>query len=139
LVENKYLCEIMATANEMRVREKKLRSRSLMSVLVSMELLKHFDETDPHFMICYKALALQFFHTQTKQYGEPNNKIDFIPPINPILTKHFFNDNSEYLKLYFRTIEIAQDATKNLEPLDFKKDEKDIKAMRLNYYMKGLR
>ena len=69
LVESKFLCEIMATANEMRVREKKLNSRSLMSVVVSMELLKHFDEVDPAFMRCYKALALQFFHTQTKVYG----------------------------------------------------------------------
>lgn len=129
LVENKYLCEIMATANEMRVREKKMNSRSLMSVLVSMELLKHFDETDPHFKTCYKALALQFFHTQVKQYGEPNNKIDFIPPINPILANHFFNNNSEYLKLYFRVIEIAQDATKDLEVIDFKKDKEDIKLI----------
>ena len=129
LVESKFLCEIMATANEMRVREKKLNSRSLMSVVVSMELLKHFDEVDPAFMRCYKALALQFFHTQTKVYGEPNSIIDFIPPIDPILTQHFFGKNSEYFKFYLRTIKIVQDATKNLEPADSKKDEKDIKII----------
>lgn len=126
LVENKYLSEIMATANEMRVREKRLNSRSLMSVVVSMELLKHLDETDPFFMICFKGLALQYFHTQAKQFGEPGNKIDFIPPINPILTQHFFKNNSEYLKLYFRVIEIVENAVKNIEPVDFKRDKGDI-------------
>lgn len=126
LTEGKYLCEISHLANELRYFEKKVNARSIMSLVVSMELLRHFDDTDPFFMDCFKGLALQYFHTQKKHFGEPDNQIDFIPPLNPILTRHFFENNSEYLPLYYRVIEIVQNATINIEPSDYKKDIGDI-------------
>jgi len=84
---DKYRYQLRPTANEMKKRGEKLNSKSLMSIVVSMELLKHFEETDPHFMPCFKALTLQYFHTQSREFGDPNNKIIFIPPLNTILTK----------------------------------------------------
>ncbi len=129
IAETKDLSEIQATANELREKEKKLQAKSLMSVIVSMELLKHFDDTDPFFMTCFKAQTLQFFHTQSQNYGKPNNHIEFIPPINPLITQHFFKKNSEYLKYYLRVIEIAQNATKNIDTKDYLKDIGDIKII----------
>jgi|GEM_PF-3860384 len=129
LAETKDLSEIQITANELRRKEKPRTSKSLMSIVVSMELLKHFDEKDPHFLTCFKALTLQFFHTQTQDYGEANNQINFIPPINSLITQHFFNKSSEYLKYYLRIIEICQNSTINLNPTDYLKDIGDIKII----------
>ncbi len=129
LTESKYLCELQPTASEMRKREAKVNSKSILIIVVTMELLKHFDKTDPFFMNCFKALTLQYFHTQTGNYGETKNNINFIPPLNTLLTQHFFNTNSDLFKYYLRIIEIAENATKNIEPFDFKKDKSDIEII----------
>lgn len=107
LVTDKRLCEVLPTANEMRIRERKLGCRSLMNITVSMELMRHLDKTDPFFKDCYKALALQYYHTQKDPDG-PNNSIDFIPPQDEILS-HFFFGKASPLYQHFREVIATQE------------------------------
>lgn len=102
LVTGKRSCEVRPTANEMRTRERKLGCRSLMSITVSMELMRHLDKTDPFFKDCYNALALQYYHTQKDPDG-PNNSISFIPPQDEIIS-HFFFDKASPLYQHFREV-----------------------------------
>jgi hypothetical protein len=125
-----YLSYIQPTASEMRKREKKIDSKSLMSIVVTMELLRHFEKDDPAFDNCYRALALQYFHCQTKNFGDEDNVIEYIPPLNEILTKLFFNQVSPVHLHYRRIIEITEYATHDLEPTAYLKDFKDIQIIR---------
>ena len=114
LVTGKRLCEVRPTANEMRIRERKLGCRSLMSITVSMELMRHLDKTDPFFKECYKALALQYHHTQKNPDGL-NNSIDFIPPQDEILSKFFFDKASPLFRQFLEVIGTQERIVKDLD------------------------
>jgi hypothetical protein len=129
LASGRYLSNLVPLANEMKIAEQKRNAHSLMSVVVTMELLNHMDESDPDFDKCFKALALQNFHTQ-KAVGKPGNAIDFIPPLNTLLTQHFFGKNSDLYTHYLRIIEISIDATKDVDPDDWKYDREDIELIK---------
>ncbi|QEC41688.1 hypothetical protein [Pseudobacter ginsenosidimutans] len=120
LVTGKREAEILPTANEMRIRERSVNCTSLLSITVSMELMRHLsDETDPHFEDCKKALILQYHHTQSNP-GGPNNSISFIPPLNEILSEFYFQKSSLLFgayRLILATLElIAKDPDNNISP-----------------------
>ena len=129
LADGKYYCEIIPTATEFRKRENKLNAKTLLNIVVSMELIKHLETGDPFLENCYKALAFQFFHTQTKEYGEANNEISFLPPLNTILTRHYFDENSQYFKYYVEIIRLTMDVTNDMEIDDIKKEKKNIQLI----------
>ncbi|MES2328166.1 MAG: hypothetical protein V4539_01100 [Bacteroidota bacterium] len=128
LAQDQYFASLIPLARELRMRESKKDAESHMNVLVTMELLRHMDETDPHYIACLRALILQNHLTR---HSKPSGgeSIDFIPPWNPLLTQHFFGKNSDFMKYYYRIVEIAAHAAENADTDDWKKDSKDIKII----------
>ncbi|MRG49022.1 hypothetical protein GFS24_28190 [Chitinophaga sp. SYP-B3965] len=91
-----------------------------------MELMRHLDKTDPFFNDCYKALALQYHHTQ-KDPSRPNNTISFIPPQDEILSHFFFGTASP---LYNHFLEVIATLERIVKYLD--EDNVDLELNNLN-------
>jgi len=109
------LMQVPAFAEKLINAEKAINSKSVLSIVVSMELIQHLLEGDLSKEECYKALCLQYFHTSSVNYRERKRQGNLYPPMNIILTKFFFNENSKYLTLYNSVLELI---SKLAEPLN---------------------
>src|ERR1035437_929641 len=77
--------KIIELSEKIKTREKELSCTSTLSLVVSMELIKHLLPEDPAKEECYKALCLQSLHTS--KIDLQNNLVsgNFSPPLNELL------------------------------------------------------
>lgn len=98
---------------------------STASTVVTMELIKHLQDTDPFKEECFHALCLQFLHTSEVDPVTKDRTGNFLPPMNIILARYFFDDNSKYFDLFKKVnslfIELAKD--QDISVLENFKDE----------------
>ncbi|HLD53857.1 MAG TPA: hypothetical protein VJA82_11170 [Sediminibacterium sp.] len=130
LAEGLDFSQLIPKATELGNEAAKKNAVSHFNVLTSMELLRHMDEADPAYTRCLKALILQA-HLTVNIGRDGRQTIDFIPPLNPLLTQHYFGNNSGYMKYYYRIMEIVTTATREANPDDWKKVESDVKDIQI--------
>jgi hypothetical protein len=122
--------EIPSYIKDLKLKEDAKDIKSGFSIVVAMELIQHLEEGDNHFEDCYKALCLLVYHTQRINPDTLMPHGDFYPPLNVILTKHFFNEDSIYLPLYLKVLNFAHELTKNLDFEKCRRLQHNIKIIR---------
>jgi hypothetical protein len=130
LIEGLTLSEVHQLAEKMRTAEDNKGHTAGLSIVVSMELIKHLGKDDPAKERCYKALCLQWLHTRRFDFNRGNITGTFYPPMNVILAQHFFDNNSKYLALYMKVLELIVELTQNLNINNCMNHEVNIKIVK---------
>ena len=130
LVRTLSLDEIPNYVEELKIKEDARDIKAGFSIVVAMELIKHLEKEDPMAEECFKALCLLVFHTQ--RYNQETNSFSgkFYPPLNVVLTKHFFETDSIYLNLYFQVLDTAHNLTYNYESSNCQSLQNEILAIK---------
>lgn len=106
LVRGLNMEQVRALALTLKEAENATGHTSTSSTVVTMELIKHLEETDPFRDECFLALCLQFLHTSNVDPKNQRRTGNFLPPMNIILANFFFNDNSKYFALYQKVTDL---------------------------------
>ena len=121
--------KIIELSEKIKTREKELSCTSTLSLVVSMELIKHLLPEDPAKEECYKALCLQSLHTS--KIDLQNNLVsgNFSPPLNELLVDYFFQKKSKKFPLYQKVLELILELTKNEDINNCQKNEEWVKTI----------
>lgn len=98
LARNLNPSQINDYADKLIQAENSLGCSRALSIVVSMELIQHLHSNDAAKNECFKALCLQSHHVGLNK-SVNGFGVDYYPPLNIILTKYFFNNNSKYFHL----------------------------------------
>ncbi len=129
LVRNLSDDEILATSNT--IKDKCNRDDITLSFPISsaMELISHFNDENPtEQQECKSALKLLVNLSTTCSSGDI--KVSYIPPLNAVLEKYFFETKGKYAEMYEKVIKLAQILVGNIigyEPLEISKHTETVK------------
>lgn len=115
LVRGLSIDEVKNLAVTISKKETEKGNKSGLSIVVAMELISHLQPNDIHFDECFKALCLLYHHSKKIDIQENKYKGTFYPPLNVVLTKYFFNENTKYLKMYSKVLNLTMELTKNFD------------------------
>ncbi len=130
MVEGLSMDQVYQLAQKMKIAEDKKGHTSGLSIVVAMELIKHLGNGDPAKERCFNALCLQWLHTRRFDFDRKSITGSFYPPMNVILSQHFFSDNSKYLPLYMKVLELVVELTKGLDISNCATNEGFIKIVK---------
>lgn len=95
----------------------------------AMELISHFNDA---VLIeqreCRSALKLLIDLSTT--YSSTNIHVDFIPPLNAILERHFFGTEDKHAKMYAKVITLAQMLVGNIEAEEQAEMDKQVQTVK---------
>lgn len=100
--------------------------KSGLSIVVAMELISHLNPNDKAVEECFMALCLLFHHTKKVDTLENKCTGKFYPPLNVVLTKFFFNEDTEYLNMYARVLDLTMKITENFNIINIYSYSKEI-------------
>ncbi len=113
LVKDITLADVWKLSEDIKSKEDAINSSSAISIVVAMELIQHLENGDPFKEECFKALCLQYLHTTRNNPEKKTMDGSYYPPMNVILARYFFNDNSKYFPLYLKVLDVAFELVKN--------------------------
>ena len=95
----------------------------------AMELISHFnDEVLIEQQECRSALKLLVNLSTT--YSSTHIHVDFIPPLNAILERHFFGTEDTHAKMYSKVITLAQMLVGNIEAEEQAEMDKHVQTVK---------
>jgi len=115
LVRGLNIAEVEKLAEVISEKETQEGIKSGLSIVVAMELISHLQNDDPHFDECFKALCLLYHHSKKINIQEQEYTGTFYPPLNVVLTKYFFDENTQYLRMYSQVLDLTVELTKNFD------------------------
>jgi len=115
LVRGLSLTDVKKLAEEIDAKEIESDIKSGVSIVVAMELISHLQQDDLNFDECYKALCLLYHHSKKKNIQRQKYTGTFYPPLDVVLTSYFFNENTQYLRMYSQVLDLTVLLTENYD------------------------
>ena len=107
LVRGLSISEVKKLAEEISAKEIESDIKSGVSIVVAMELINHLQTDDLNCDECYKALCLLYHHSKKINLEKQKYSGTFYPPIDVVLTSYFFNENTQYLRMYSQVLDLT--------------------------------
>lgn len=129
LVRNLTDIQVLEISNTIRHKCKKDGITLLFPIISAMELISHFnDKVLIEQQECRSALKLLVSLSTT--YSSTHIHVDFIPPLNAILERHFFGTDDKHTKMYAKVITLAQMLVGNIEADEQVEMDKHVQTVR---------
>jgi hypothetical protein len=123
LVRELSITDVKKLAEAINAKEIESDIKSGVSIVVAMELISHLQQNDLNFNECYKALCLLYHHSK-------KNTGTFYPPIDIVLTSYFFNENTQYLRMYGQVLDLTVLLTDNYNVRNIDSYSKQIETIK---------
>jgi Fe2+ transport system protein B len=130
LVRGLSITEVKKLAEDINAKEIESDIKSGVSIIVAMELINHLREGDLNFDECYKALCLLYHHSKKKNIEKEKHTGTFYPPLDIVLTSYFFNENTQYLRMYSQVLDLTVLLTENYNVENVASYSKQIETVR---------
>ncbi|MET6999450.1 hypothetical protein [Chitinophaga defluvii] len=129
LVRNLTDNQVFDISNKIKQKCRQDNITLLFPINSAMELISHFnDESEIEKLECRRALKL-LVDLSTK-HSSAHIHVDFIPPLNAILERHFFGTEDKHAKIYAKVITLAQMLVGNIEAEEQADMDKYIQTVR---------
>ncbi len=129
LVRNLTDAQVLAMSNTIRHKCKQDGITLLFPINSAMELISHFnDQVLIEKQECRSALKLLVSLSTT--YSSTHIHVDFIPPLNAILERHFFGTEDKHAKMYAKVITLAQMLVGNIEADEQAEMDKHVRTVK---------
>jgi len=130
LVRGLSIDEVKNLAEVISKKETEEGIKSGLSIVVAMELISHLKPDDIHFDECFKSLCLLYHHSKKINIQEKKFTGTFYPPLNVVLTKYFFDENTQYLRMYSQVLDLTVELTKNYDVKNIDSYSKQIETVK---------
>jgi uncharacterized protein YdcH (DUF465 family) len=130
LVRDLNIGEVKNLAEFINDKETEKGIKSGISIVVAMELISHLKQNDQNFDECFKALCLLYHHSRKINFQEQKYTGTFYPPLNVVLTKYFFDENTKYLRMYSQVLDLVVELTKNYDANNINSYSEQIETVR---------
>ncbi|MCP4550678.1 MAG: hypothetical protein GY834_01270 [Bacteroidetes bacterium] len=130
LVKNLTIEEVEKLAELIRLKQNEKDYKAGFPVVVAMELISHLVKGDPNYNECYNSLCILFHHTKTFNSTIKSYSGIQYPPLDVILVKHFFNQDTYHLEVYSKVINLTVKLTEVFNINDIEKYQEDINIVK---------
>jgi len=130
LVRGLSITDVKKLAEDINAKEIESNIKSGVSIVVAIELISHLQQNDLNFDECYKALCLLYHHSKKKNIQKQKYTGTFYPPIDVVLTSYFFNENTQYLRMYSQVLDLTVLLTENYNVKNIDSYSKQIETVK---------